>query len=525
MFKIENIITKRVLSIILIMVLAISVFGCKENSIKNESENKSNDKESLAIFSYKPDTFCPIASNNEANLRMLGIVYDGLISLGDNYVPQPAIAESWQKSDDSLVWTITLRKNATWHDGSDCLARDVIYTINQIKKIENSPYLYNVSNIAEITETGKRSVKITLQKPSTNFVNLLYFPIIKEEAAEIDTANFKPNGTGAYKLEDRNEGNIYYLVRNDHWWGGKAKAETIEVRMLPGGDTALYAFGSGTIDMTPADNMDWGKFVDPTTAEYTDIATPIYNFLGINHKNPQLAMREIRRAISMVVDRDELIDEARMGYGVAANSPVRPEWFICENQKFDYKQNTNAAKKIMEENGWEFKDNLYRKTEDGVEYKATFSILINEDNTTRENVARMVSKNLEEFGMKINVVRVPYDEYTKRISEGDYDMFIGSMVLTPELDFSGLLGKENMFFFEDEEMEFVMTEMQNKNSDQEMKGAYAELINLFEQVNPVIGLFFENSVMIYSKQIEGDVIPSYFDAYRGIDSLEKGAGK
>ncbi len=516
---------KKILSVVLIVALAVGCIGCGKDKLKNKNEDADNLGEGLTIFSYKPDTFCPIASNNEANLRMLGIVYDGLISLGDNYIAQPAIAESWNRSADGLVWTVNLRKNATWHDGSDCLAKDVVYTVGQIQKFENSPYGYNVSNIAEIEETDKRSVRITLKKPSANFINLLYFPVIKSGAEEIDTANFRPNGTGAYRFEDRNEGNICYLVRNDHWWGGKAKAETIEVRMLPGGDTALYAFGSGTIDMTPADNMDWGKFVDPTTAEYTDIATPVYNFLGINHKNPQLAMSEIRRAVSMAIDRTEIIDEARMGYGVSVNSPVRPEWFVCENQKFDYTQDTAAAKKILEENGWEFKSNLYRKVKDGVEYRASFSILINEDNTTRENVARIISRNLEEFGIKANVVRVSYDEYTKRISEGNYDMFIGSMVLSPELDFMGLLGEGNMFAFEDEEMQFVMSEMQKKASDREIKAAYAEFINLFEQINPVIGLFFEDSVMIYSKQIEGDVVPSYFDVYRGIDSLEKGAAK
>ncbi len=516
---------KRFLTIALTLLLAMSTFGCGKEQTKIKKEKDEAEGDSISIFSYKPDTFCPIASNNEANLRMLGIIYDGLISLGDNYVAQPALAESWDKSADGLAWTLNLRNNATWHDGGDCLAEDVIYTVNQIKKFENSSYAYNVSNIDKIEKTGARSVKITLKKPSANFINLLYFPIIKSGAEEIDTANFKPNGTGAYKFEDRNEGNIYYLIKNDRWWGGKAKTETIEVRMLPGGDTALYAFGSGTIDMAPADNMDWGKFVDPTAAEYTYIATPVYNFLGINHKKPQLAMAEVRRAISMVIDRSELIDEARMGYGVSANSPVRPEWFVCANQKFDYKQNTNAAKKIMEENGWEFQNNLYRKTKDGVEYKATFSILINEENTTRENVARIISKNLEEFGIKTSVTRVPYDEYTKRIAEGNYDAFIGSMVLAPELDFSSLLGQGNMFSFEDEEMQFVMTDMQKKTSDSEMKAAYAEFINLFEQVNPVVGLFFENSVLIYSKQIEGDVVPSYFDVYRGIDSLEKGAAK
>ncbi len=512
---------KKILSMLLIFVLAVMLFGCGKPQLNTKKEKLPEKDEMLSVFSYKPDTFCPIASNNEANQRMLGIIYDGLIALGDDYTPQPALAESWTGANGNLEWTLKLRSNAVWHSGGGFSADDVVYTVNQIKKLEASPYKYNVSAVAEALKIDAGTVRFTLTRPVANFVNLLYFPIIKSGAEDIDLANFKPDGTGAYRFEDRNEGNIYYLVKSEQWWGGKVKTDTVEVRMLPGGDTALYAFGSGTIDMTPADNMDWGKFVDPQSAEYTQVATPVYTFLGINHKNALLAKSEIRRAISTVIDRAEMIDEARMGYGVSVNSPMRPEWYMCENQKFEHKPNSESAKKLLEENGWEFADNVYKKTEDAEVYTAVFGILINEENTVRENVARIIAKNLEAFGIKASVVRVPYEEYTKRIAEGNYDAFVGSMLLSAELDFSPLLGSGNVFSFEDGEMQFVMSQMQGKQTKDEIKASYAEFINLFEQLNPVVGLFFENSVMIYSKKISGEVLPSYFDVYRGIEGVEK----
>ena len=186
---------KKVLSVILVSVLVMGIAGCGKTQTNAKSEKEPEKGEMLSIFSYKPDTFCPIASKNEANLRMLGIIYDGLISLGDNYIPQPALAEYWQASDNNTVWTVNLRKNATWHDGGDCTADDVVYTVNQIKKLESSPYSYNVSMISEVKKQSETSVSFTLTKPLANFVNLLYFPIIKSGAEKIDTANFKPNGT------------------------------------------------------------------------------------------------------------------------------------------------------------------------------------------------------------------------------------------------------------------------------------------------------------------------------------------
>ncbi len=518
---------KMIKKLLILFMVGLTIFSCcscgnniSKKAFKNDEEDNA---ESLSIFSYKPDTFCPIASNNQANVSMLGVVYDGLISLNDKNVAIPNLAESWKSSDNAALWTLTLQDNVSWHDGTYLTSADVVYTINQIKKLENSVYHYNVSNIEMVDATGEKTIKFKLFKPSSNFISLLYFPIIKSGAEDIDLANYKPVGTGPYKFEDRNEGNVYYLVKNEKWWGGEVKTNTIQVKMLPGGDTALYAFGSGSIDLVPADNMDWGKFVDPLETSYAPIKTPVYNFLGINHKSSVLSKSEVRQAISLAIDRDEIVEESRLGYGVAVNTPMRPEWFLSENQSAELKKDTEAAKKLLEESDWKLKDNSYHKTEGGVELRTEFTILINEENTVKENIARIIQSNLEEFGIKTDIQRVSYEEYTKRISEGNFDTFVGSMIISPDLDFSTFLGDENIYSFSDEEMNFVMQEMNKKMGEDAIKAAYAEFINLFEQLNPVIGLFFEDSVMLYSKKITSKVEPAYFDIYRGLESLVKAA--
>lgn len=512
---------KKICAIFLIIAMVVVCCSCGNKAGRVFGNKDDEHSESLSIFSYKPDTFCPILSNNQANLSMLDIIYDGLIYLSDEYVPMPNLAESWTVSSDGLCWTFYLRKAIKWHDGTTLSADDAEYTINQIKKYQESAYLYNVSNIAKAESVGDSQLKITLSKPNSNFANLLYFPIIKKGEEEIDAVGYKPNGTGPYMFEDRNEGNVYYLVANENWWGGSVKTKTIQVKMLPGGDTPLYAFGSGSIDVVAPENMDWGKFVDAKNTAYADIKTPKYNFLGINHDRKILSMTEVRRAISLVISRDDLVEETCLGYGVKANSPVRPEWFVCKNQKFDLKKDSDAAKRVMEEAGWTFENNVYQKEEDGVKYTAEFEILINEENTLRENVSRKIAGSLEEFGIKVNVQRVSYEEYSKRIAQGNFDTFLGSMAISPDLNFSHILGEGNMFAFEDEEMSYVMKNMMNKTTQDETKLAYDEFINLFEQNNPIIGLFFENSVMLYSKRVKGEMDGSYFDLYSGIEAWQK----
>ena len=516
---------KRLLAILVVASL-FTLCGCNGDSQNFLGEEQEEAGEDIAIYSYKADTFCPIASDNQANIRMLGIVYEGLISLNDTLMPEPCLAENWKSSANCMEWTFNLRNNALWHSGGECTAQDVVYTVEQIKKSEKSAYSYNVSNIAEIKAASSHTVKITLSKPLANFVNLMYFPIIKKSDGELDLASFKPDGTGPYIFEDRGEGNICYLVSNKNWWGGYTVAKTIKVRMLPGGETALYAFSSGTVDIAPTDNMDWGKFVDPQADSYIEIPTPVYNFLGINHSDTVLGAVEIREAISMAIDRNMIVEKSALGYAEPAGSPVREKWFVRGNQIFDHSQNTNAAKKLLEENGWRFDSNIYRKSIDGVIHQAQFNILVNEENTIRENIAGIIKDNLEVFGIKVSITKLPFEEYTKRIQNGEYDAFVGSVVLSPDLDFAGLFGEENNFGFTDEEMLSVMYSMQLKSQPEDIQAGYAEFINLFEQINPVVGLFFENTVMIYSKRInEDDIKPSYFDMYRGIETMHKGEAK
>ncbi len=520
---------KRIIFALLIISLLLGT-GCgkknktgektAETAPKAETELSDGGGE-ISVYSYKPDTLCPILSANEANIQMLEIVYDGLVSVRDDMTAEPALSDGWTVSEDGLEWSFSLRGGVLWHSGELFGAEDVVYTVNTIKAHPESVYAYNVSKIQSVRTDGGE-VRFRLTEPNPNFPNLMYFPIIRSNSAVGDLSAYVPVGTGAYRFEDRNEGNIYYLVRNDSWWGGKADNECIRVRMLPDRDTALYAFSSGNIDMTATADMNWGKYVDASAVKTAKIKTPIYTFLGVNHSNSFLKETEVRAAISKAVDRSEIVSSVMMDYAVQASAPIRGDWAVGENQTGSFKASPAAAKEFLEESGWTHDGSVYKKRINKREYKLKFDILINDDNTLRENTAEIIEKNLEEFGIAVSIVKLPYDEYAKRIESGKYDLFIGSIVIPADLSADFILGGGNCFGFEDAETADVLEKLKKVRTDEEKKNAYAEMINLFEQINPVIGLYFEDNVMITSNRIKGDAVPSYYDLYRGIEKLRRG---
>ena len=89
------------------------------------------------------------------------------------------------------------------------------------------------------------------------------------------------------------------------------------------------------------------------------------------------------------------------------------------------------------------------------------------------------------------------------------------------MDLSFLLGDGNLCRFEDDEMKFVLDELKTKSDKNGIVESYAEVINLFNQLNPMLGLAFRDKVMIYGNRIEGEVKPSYYNIYNGIEKLVK----
>lgn len=535
--KIKNITKpiKYLLILTVILSLIASVCGCADSADGEKSTEESESIElspaaggSIGIFSYNPDTLCPIFSNVWANIQMLNPVFDSLIEVGDHMDAQPCLAESWYSSDGGKIWTVYLRRGVHWHDGGDFTADDVIFTIDQIRYADSSPFKTCVRNIASISSDDGYTLNIELTKGSANFINMLYFPIIKRSDAGIDKSTYKPVGTGAFSFHDENEGTIYRLRRNDDWWGGKVYLSSIDVHLLPEKSAEEYMFSSGGIDIASSAVAQEYKSREDEDGEDSDVSSDVkilsyetsdYTFLGMNHNNRNLAIQTVRRAISLAIGRASIVDEVLGGFGVAANAPINPSWSVCDNDvdRFtDY--DTQKAAALLSENGWVLENGVYQKNEDGAVYRLEFSLLVNEDNVTRTQIAENIAGTLSEFGIKLNVIKKNYEDYEAAVSGGNYDLFVGGYRITPDLDLSIILGEGNVFNFKDDEISELLSEIRTAEQSQQ-KALYGKLQNLFNEKVPVAGLYFEKGAIITGERIKGKPAPNMYNIYNGAENV------
>lgn len=490
---------------------------------KNAETAKKADSEpvyggSIAIFSYKPDTLCPILTNNSANMQMLNIIYDSLVNMERDMSLSPSLAVNWDVSDNAKTFNITLRDNVFWHDGSVFTGDDVKYTIDQIKLNKDSYYANNVRNISSVKALGL-NLEIKLKEENSEFMRLMTFPIVKKQAGNIVKDGFIPNGTGAFLYENRNEGNMYHLIRNDSWWNGKAYLDEVTVKLLPDKDTALYSFSSGAIHLTPSENSDWGSFMDSTSDSFFGIPTNKFTFVGINNTNNVLKREEVRRAISLAVNRDEIVSDILMSNGSTASTPISRDSSLFDSSQGYTEMNTDEALKCLTDKGWEYKDGCFELRERTKVYKLKFEILINEENAVREQIASAVSKQLNEFGIQTSIKKVSFENYEKLISSKKYDMFIGTYRLSEDNDFRFMLEKGNVFGFNDGDINEAMKNIRTAATEDGKKHAYSNFQSLFNVKNPIIGLCFENDVMLYKTTLNGKLSSVYNNIYKDLDKI------
>lgn len=515
-------------------VLFLAVFllfcGCesKEKSVQNtksnapfetnETKNNQSLTDTVSIYSYKPDTLCPLLSENKANINVLRQIFDGLFSVDAHLNAAPALAESYDAFDKNTRYVITIKDGIYFHDGSKLSADDVVYSAKVIKENPQSIYYKNLAGVKSVKKTDRLHAEFVLEKADPLFVNLLDFPVIKNAGQMPDKESFVPIGTGAFKYENRNEGNLFYLVKNDSWWGGKVYPNSIRVKLLPDKDTALYAFSSGDISICPAEGDEWGKFVDSQNSGYIKYPTEYFYFLGFNNENQYLKNEDIRRGIALCLNRKEIFESAVVDFGSAANFALNKEWTFYWEEK---QQSTDQkkARELFEQNGWEQKGGVYKKTEGRKTKSLKFSILVCSDSYKACQMAKMISENLTKFGIQTEVKKTDYEKYLAAVEKKSYDMVIGKILLPKNLNYSYFFEKENVFGISDEELLSAWEQFKLSEDAESLKENLKALKTVFEKKAPFAALGFEDGVMLVKNSIKSGLSPSSDNVYCGIEKV------
>jgi len=485
----------------LFLVIIILLCGCSSPSLNKNIKNNNNPKPTeggtLKIHSYNPDTLNPLFTQNKANEQMLRLVFDSLIKSDEAQKPIPVLADSFNVSSDGLVWTITTKIGIKWHDGTDFSVYDVQSTLNIIKNGDtNSIYAQNLQNILKINTPSSDVLEITLKSPQTNFINLLDIPIIKQTKTP-SKDDFSPVGTGAYVF-DGQANKIITLSSNKNWWGAghTPYIDNIEVHLLPDKNTSIFAYEAKEIDVVSTDMLNWGRYSGNSENKIVEYPSGNYNFISLNLNNKYLSNKEIRFAIANTVNKKRIFDEVLLSHGRITETFASPAWWVYNAEATQCKFDPRLARERFEAVGIKPQN-------------VVIELLVCSENEIKCRVADIIKAGLKDVGVDIRLRLANWDEYNSQIEKGSYDMYLGEINYSSEINpayvLKGLSGFEPLLY-----------DLQNQVNDDGRKQLYYALQNKFAEELPQIPLYFDAAALLYNNRVSGDIKPLRTNMFNNI---------
>lgn len=316
----------------------------------------------------------------------------------------PDLAKSWNLSADRLVWTVIIRDDVKFSDGTPLTATDVAFTYN--KGLEAGGKV-DLSPLKKAEAVNSTTIKLTLKKPDITFIqHLINLGIVPSRTYGPEYGR-NPVGSGPYKLVHWDEGQQMIVEANDLYYGDKPAIKKI-VFLFADEDAALAAARAGQVDVLgvpsslanqkiPGMSLHVVKSVDnrglmfptgPDEGKTTPTSVPIGNDVT--------ADIAIRKAVNYAVDRQALVAGVLDGYGRAAFGVV--DDLPWDNTAVRFKDNDpEKAKKILEDAGWIDTDGDGIREKNGM--KAQFTVVYNSKDSLRQGLALAVSDMLRPVGI------------------------------------------------------------------------------------------------------------------------------
>ncbi len=419
----------------------------------------------------EPLTFNLAVSTDAASSNVLGYLFEGLteISWLTDQV-EPALAESWERSDDGLTWTFHLRQDVTWHDGQPFTAQDVDFTFNRIiyntdiaasaRATFHFRYLDEesgewVESPMTVTALDNYTVQCVLPVPFATFLRSMgtsIYPrhILEQhvddgtfaEAWGIETDPSEIIGTGPFTIGSYAPGENVVMQRNTDYWlkdeAGNSLPYLDQVVhvIVPDLAAELAGFKSGHSDVHGVLGEELAELYPLQEEGNFTIHRrgPAFGttFLGFNMNpgaNPDtgdpyltpeklkwFSTREFRQAIAHTFDKDTIIADVQHSVGYpqwSSISPAAGDFHNPDVRKYEY--NLDRANEILDGLGWLDTDgDGIREDDEG--NPISFVVATNEGNSVRQEVGRLISESIREIGLDVDFRIVPFGELVAQLT-------------------------------------------------------------------------------------------------------------
>lgn len=557
-------------AVILAIAVALGAAGCghekKNASPTGSSSSPSSSSSSSAVgssaaSSVKSSSFSlavclgkslnPLTTDSMTNLTLWPLLFDSLAEPDASYNPVMRLASSVDISGNTV--TAHLRSGVKFTDGTSLTARDVLYSYNMVRNDPASYFYSNVANISGISTPDSSTVKFTLSASDALFTNLMNIPIVKYNTGSLSVSPGDtpvPVGTGRYVFS--NDYLTGTLTANKSWYKGTSPAfQTIRLVNILTSSATLSSLKIGEINYLFSD--DSGNGVSVVGLGTTSVNLNQMVFLGVNtvSSKPGLSNAHVRKAVSLAVDRGSIVTDVFSSRAKASSLPFNPAWAGLPKTVASAGSSSSAvsaASSAVSKTSGASKSSGASSSSSGgsdstaassasaasgsVNFSAaaselaaagfpvknpgipgspvlSYSLLVNQDNSLMMSAAKNIAASLAKTGIGITIDAQPSAAYGAKLSAGSFDLYLGQIRLTDNMDLSPLFSGGAAGYGASPQSSFRAAFA----SWQAGTAPVSSVIDAFNNETPFVPICYRMGAVSYTAGLKGTIAPTFGDIF------------
>lgn len=398
-----------------------------------------------------------LSQNNDVDRDLVSLIYSGLMKYNEEGKLVPDLAKSYEISSDGLSYTIYLKENIKWQDGTPITADDIVFTI----QIAQNPDYGSLQRInwqgVDVKAVDKYAVILKLKNKYAQFLNNLTLNILPQHIWQdvkpvnfaLSDFNLKPIGSGPYKFKRLKKDNVgriksYELESNKNFYDGRPYINSIELKFYDSEDEMIGEYNKnsmGNMAFVSANNLKKIKFKKRLNIE--ELKLPRYFGIFFNQNEIKiLSDKNIRLALNYGTDKKDLIKKILDGKGLETNSPMMEEVLDMTDSVKKYDYDPDKAKKLLADSGWSNPDDkgVLSKTEKAKSKKdkpVTEKLTLRLTTPTWSeltNVANLLKEQWAKIGVELVIEVLPTQDLQQTIKGRSYQMLLFGEILNIDPD-------------------------------------------------------------------------------------------
>ncbi len=476
----------------------------------------------------EPSTLIPVLASDSASNAVARLVYNGLVKYDKNLNLVGDLAERWDISPDGLTITFHLRKGVKWHDGHAFTSKDVLYTYKVIIDPKTpTAYAEDFKQVRRASAPDPYIFRVEYAKPfapalASWGLNILPSHLLEGKDITKSPLARKPVGTGPYVFREWLAGQRVVLESFQEYFEGRPYIARRVYRIIPDSSTMYMELKAGGIDLMNLTPVQYQRQTGSADflSRFNKYSYPVpsYTYLGYNLKKELFTDKRVRQAITLAINKDEIVQGVLFGLGEAGHTPYQPGTWANYSGLKPFPYSPEKAGALLAEAGWS------KRNSDGVLVKDgklfSFTIITNQGNDQRIKTAQIIQFRLKKVGIDVKIRVLEWASLlTNYIDTRNFEAVLMGWSISQDPDqydiwHSSKIGKKELNFisYNNPEVDRLLEEGRSTFDIKRRKGCYYRMQEIIGEEQPYTFLYVPAA------------LPAVSSRFRGIEPAPAGIG-